>query len=197
MVLIKPALAAQLGLTPIPLSQPEHVNVAISPANTANTFTHYVDLEPSMQNQKFCSNPVHAVLANKLSVPLILGMPFLVTNCIMCNYANRECNVLLHGTPQPNIKRVDALATLIGKTQQPELELTHHENTAQEKFSRVFEQLPHTDELPTEPVARIQLKNPDIVVKTRNYACPRKWKEAWHTPLQQHLAAGRIRPSDG
>jgi hypothetical protein len=38
--------------------------------------------------------------------------------------------------------------------------ITHHENAAREKFSCVFEQLLHTDKLPTEPIAHIQLKNP-------------------------------------
>ena len=47
-----------------------------------------------------------------------------------------------------------------------------------------------------QPVARIKLKDPDSSIKTRNYPCPQKWKEAWHTLLQQHLEAGRIRPSD-
>ena len=28
-----------------------------------------------------------------VSVPLILGLPFLVTNHIACNYTERECNV--------------------------------------------------------------------------------------------------------
>ena len=60
----------------------------------------------------------------------------------------------------------------------------------------MFEPLPHTDELPTQPVAQIKLKDSDSLIKTRNYPCPRKWKEAWHTLLQQHLEAGRICPSD-
>jgi hypothetical protein len=56
----------------------------------------------------------------------------------------------------------------------------------------------HQFELPTEPVAWIRLKDPESTIKTRNYPCPRtgKWKEAWHTLLQQHFDAGRIRPSD-
>ena len=33
------------------------------------------------------------------------------------------------------------------------------------------------------------------MIKTRNYPCPRKWKDAWYVLLQQHLDAGRIRPS--
>ena len=33
------------------------------------------------------------------------------------------------------------------------------------------------------------------MLKSQNYPCPRKWKEAWHELLKQHIEAGRIRPS--
>jgi hypothetical protein len=46
-----------------------------------------------------------------------------------------------------------------------------------------------------EPVARIKLKDPNHIIKSHNYACPCKWKDAWCTLLQQHLEAGCICPS--
>ena len=206
MVLMRPTLAARLGLTPLPLPTPENVNVALSQTNAPTAFTHYVELEPCTADLKFRSKRLRTVLAKSLSVPLILGMPFLVANNVTCNYADRECNVRLNGEvynilntpPTPYIKQNNVLLTINEKarTPTPKSTLTDLENMTREKYSQVFEPLPHTDELPTEPVARIQLKDPSIALKTRNYACPRKWKEAWHTLLQQHLAAGRIRPSD-
>lgn len=51
------------------------------------------------------------------------------------------------------------------------------------------------DKLPAEPVARIKLKDPNHVIKSCNYPCPHKWKESWHTLLQQHLDTGKIQPS--
>lgn len=62
-------------------------------------------------------------------------------------------------------------------------------------FSKVFEPIPHTDDLPLAPLARIMLKDAEKTIKTRNYPCPRKWKDAWYVLLQQHLDTGRIRPS--
>ena len=44
-------------------------------------------------------------------------------------------------------------------------------------------------------MARIKLKDQNHCIKTQNYPCPRKWKEAWHTLLQQHLETGWIHPS--
>ena len=57
-------------------------------------------------------------------------------------------------------------------------------------FSNVFQPIPYVDELPLEPLAWITLKDAEKIIKTRNYACPWKWKDAWYTLLQQHLDAG-------
>jgi hypothetical protein len=62
-------------------------------------------------------------------------------------------------------------------------------------FKCVFEPIPHYDNLPTEIVAEIKLIDPSKAIKTRNYPCPRKYKESWHTLIQQHLKNGVIRHS--
>ena len=63
-------------------------------------------------------------------------------------------------------------------------------------FSKVFEPIPHIDDLPLQPLARITLKDASkMITTTRNYPCPWKWKDAWYVLLQQHLDAGCIRPS--
>ena len=69
------------------------------------------------------------------------------------------------------------------------------ETNMRKTFGKVFEPIPHVDDLPLQPLARITLKDANKMITTRNYACPRKWKDAWHVLLQQHLDAGRIRPS--
>jgi len=43
---------------------------------------------------------------------------------------------------------------------------------------------------------RIRLKDATKCVQTRTYSTPRKYREAWATLIQQHLDAGRIRPSN-
>jgi hypothetical protein len=44
-------------------------------------------------------------------------------------------------------------------------------------------------------VAEIHIKNAEKTIKSRSYPSPRKYKEAWQILIQQHLDAGRIRPS--
>jgi hypothetical protein len=63
------------------------------------------------------------------------------------------------------------------------------------KYSDVFDAIPHLDELPTDVYCRIRLKDPSKTIATRSYSTPRKYKEAWASLIQQHLDAGRIRPS--
>ena len=69
------------------------------------------------------------------------------------------------------------------------------ETNLRKTFSKVFEPIPHVDDLPLQPLARITLKDATKMITTRNYPSPRKWKDAWYVLLQQHLDAGRIRPS--
>src|SRR5882757_5602166 len=63
------------------------------------------------------------------------------------------------------------------------------------EFKDVFEPLPHVNKLPRNVTARIKLKDAEQTIKTCTYACPRKFREAWQTLIQQHLDAGRIQPS--
>ncbi|PSS03898.1 hypothetical protein PHLCEN_2v3942, partial [Hermanssonia centrifuga] len=55
--------------------------------------------------------------------------------------------------------------------------------------------IPHLDELPTHVYHRFHLIDPNMVIARRQYECPKKYREAWRVLLEQHLAAGRLRPS--
>jgi hypothetical protein len=59
----------------------------------------------------------------------------------------------------------------------------------------VFAQIPHIDDLPTDVYCCIKLKDEMKTVMTKTYSTPREYKDAWDTLIQQHLNAGRIRPS--
>ncbi len=58
-----------------------------------------------------------------------------------------------------------------------------------------FSDIPHLDELPTDVYHRFRLIDPNMVIARRQYECPKKYKDAWKVLLEQHLAAGRLRPS--
>ena len=99
--------------------------------------------------------------------------------------------------PSENITPPNFIASILHriKTLDIEASMANMEANLRKTFSKVFEPIPHVDELPLEPLARITLKDAEKMIKTRNYPCPRKWKDAWYVLLQQHLDAGRIRPS--
>jgi hypothetical protein len=63
------------------------------------------------------------------------------------------------------------------------------------EFRHVFKPLPHVDKLPTNVTARIKIKDAEQTIKTWTYGCPRKFRDAWQTLIQQHLNAGHIQPS--
>ena len=64
------------------------------------------------------------------------------------------------------------------------------------KYSEVFNPIPHVDQLPTDVYCRIRLKDASKTINTHTYTSPRKYKAAWAELIQQHLDAGRIRPSN-
>ena len=71
----------------------------------------------------------------------------------------------------------------------------HKEEKLKTKYMSVFGPVPHFDDLPTDVEACIKLIDPLKTIKTRSYPCPRKFKDAWGTLIDQHLKAGIIRPS--
>ena len=84
-------------------------------------------------------------------------------------------------------ERIEILAT--------EEALKKREIHIKRRFKQIFEPIPHIDELPTDIVAEIHLKNAEKIIKTCSYPSPRKYKDAWQILIQQHLDAGRICPS--
>ena len=75
-------------------------------------------------------------------------------------------------------------------------ELTERDAEMRKKFMDRFPaDIPHVDHLPTDVYHRIKLKDINKVITAWSYSCPKKYREAWRTLLDQHLEAGRIRPS--
>jgi hypothetical protein len=109
--------------------------------------------------------------------------------------AERKCKIKGHFE---EVKPVDAIAAIRQRIEtlnaQEQLERLGH--AVKDKYQDVFAPIPHLDELPTDVYCRIKLKNAHQKIATRSYSTPRKYKEAWATLIQQHLDAGRIRPSN-
>ena len=63
------------------------------------------------------------------------------------------------------------------------------------EYKIIFEPIPHVNELLQDIVAKIHIKNAEKSIKSHSYPSPWKYKEVWHILIQQHLDAGRIRPS--
>ncbi|GLB37185.1 putative retrotransposable element tf2 155 kda protein type 1-like [Lyophyllum shimeji] len=55
--------------------------------------------------------------------------------------------------------------------------------------------IPHVDKLPRDVYHRIEVKPNARISVARAYSCPRKFRDEWKTLIDQHYAAGRIRPS--
>lgn len=64
------------------------------------------------------------------------------------------------------------------------------------KYADLFpSDIPHYKDMPDDVYHRFHLKEPSLPLKACTYSCPRPLREKWRTLLEQHLEAGRIRPS--
>jgi len=91
------------------------------------------------------------------------------------------------------VKQVDVVAVIWVhlETLAAQEQLGKLSDAVKSKYSKVFNPIPHIDDLPTEVYCCIKLKNASKTITTCTYTSPRKFKEAWATLIQQHLDAGR------
>lgn len=86
-------------------------------------------------------------------------------------------------------QRIEALAS--------DEQLRKRDATIKDEFvDRFPADIPHNDSLPSDVLFRIKLKDANKVIQQRGYDCPRKYRDAWKILLEQHVSAGRLRPSD-
>jgi hypothetical protein len=95
-----------------------------------------------------------------------------------------------------HVKDIDVIAAIRIRIEQlaAEQELEKLDMQTKERYADVFRPIPHIDEMPDTVLCKINLKNASKMIETRSYSCPRKFREAWSTLIQQHLDAGCIRP---
>ena len=113
------------------------------------------------------------------------------------NMVCAERKVLMRRKFEP-VRSVDVVAAVRVRieTLAAQEHLDRMSDAVKDKYSKVFNPIPHVDELPTDVYCRITLKDATKTFTTRSYSSPRKYKEAWAVLIQQHLDAGRIRPSN-
>jgi hypothetical protein len=109
--------------------------------------------------------------------------------------AECKCNLNHHLETVKEVDKIAAIRTRI-ETLAAQEQLIKLGDAVKGKYKDVFLPIPHLDELPTDVYCRIKLKDALKTFTTRSYSTPRKYKDAWATLIQQHLDAGRIRPSN-
>ena len=69
------------------------------------------------------------------------------------------------------------------------------DSNIKEEYNQIFNPIPHVDLLPDHEPARIHLKEAYKKISLRSYPCPRQYREAFATLIQQRVNSGFIRPS--
>ena len=109
------------------------------------------------------------------------------------------CNIrrVLVDSRLEKVKTPDIVGAIRGRIEELALieTLKKEDSKLREEFKDLFEAIPHVNELPTDCLAEIQIKDPNLRVKGHSYPCPRKYRDAWQALIKQHLDAGRIQPS--
>src|SRR5258705_237221 len=95
-VLIRPELVERLQLPVYTLDKPEEVDVAIDSSckrKEKKILSTFVILRVTSLDQTFVAKPVRALITPGLCMPVILGLPWLEHNKIVCDHADRACIV--------------------------------------------------------------------------------------------------------
>ncbi|KAJ7182697.1 hypothetical protein C8R43DRAFT_869173, partial [Mycena crocata] len=196
LALIDDALVTKLGLRRRKLREPEPISLAMSDESSEPQYlTEYVKLRLVSKDQAWVSNTVRFVVAPRLCAPLILGLPWLARNKIVVDHdartvIDKRCKFDLLNPPEPSgppkrklklLKEVDSVAAV-----RERIEVLAHWDELQERaaalrkeYNCLFEPMPHVNDLPTDVLCEIKIKEADMTFKTRTYQSPRKYQEAW------------------
>lgn len=201
-------------ITLFPITYPQGVSIAMGTQSHIDQLMHYVIIEPALLDGTFVLHCKHTVIALGLCMPIILGLPFLTSNNIVCDYADHICTAMESNPPY------DLLAKS-HKTKEPVIVNTEHTRhsssikrmmhynlviwrtacrtqggTPVKLFTNFRTPSPHSHWWAANgPCCQNQVERPKPHNKVTEIVLPTKMEEAWHTLLQQHLAAGCIHPS--
>ncbi|SGY32169.1 BQ5605_C002g01326 [Microbotryum silenes-dioicae] len=173
---------------------------------TVFTCTHFVRVPLELANGLWAAGPTYAEVAPLgKDLAIILGGNFIYRHKmelglfpqphLTCKANPIHAIDLLALSSQPcAAARVAAIAPVSDDEEQLRLAALDHRLRA-EFADRFPADIPPVHSYQSPVQHRIELDTPSTVVNLRGYPLPKKYREAWYLLLQEHLAAGRLRPS--
>ena len=151
---------------------------------------------PLNEDARMPRNTVKKMVPPKIRVKLILEcqkvmITELKEKCAECLTKINKEN--LFEIPKP-INVITAIKHTIEALASKE-KLQQYEEKIKDVFKEIFALIPHISLLPTENMARIQVKNAYQKIANRNYSCLQQYQEAFLELIQQWLDSGFIQPS--
>ncbi|SGY12799.1 BQ5605_C011g06608 [Microbotryum silenes-dioicae] len=198
----------KLRLTQRKLQVPTSVSVAIQSHRVSHPFTEFVCVPLCTLNDRWSTQHVVLKIAPLTSLKLVLERPFLKRHDMLVDCRRRQ--VLVPDLTLPN-KRIDLLTNCSASAVQAGVRACLarlEEQQAEESYLRAMEaefRREFSDRFPVDipPVSQYELKvfhhislKPGMKrPRQPTYGTPMRWRAAWRRLLEEHLAAGRLRPS--
>ncbi|SGZ27551.1 BQ5605_C026g10120 [Microbotryum silenes-dioicae] len=202
----------KLRLTRRKLQVPTSVSVAIQSHRVSHPVTEFVCVPLRTLNGRWSTQHVVLKIAPLTSLKVVLGRPFLKRHDILVDCKRRR--VL---APDPTLpgKRIDlmhrgekgewsesavqasirACLAHLEEQQAEESQLRALEVAFRKEFSDRFPaDIPPVSQYESKVRHRIALKPGMKTPRQPTYGTPMRWRAAWRRLLDEHLAAGRLRP---
>ena len=96
-------------------------SITLSSTGQIDKLTHYTIIDPASLDNQFHSHPLHTIIAPGLCVPIILRLPFLYMNKIVCDYASQSCVVTTTSPPYNMMAKPAKLAVPTLETTLPDV----------------------------------------------------------------------------
>ncbi|KAJ7104802.1 hypothetical protein C8R44DRAFT_639620, partial [Mycena epipterygia] len=206
LVLIRKDLVQRLALRRSRLHKPVPISVALETNNAPSTamLYEYIHFKALSNDLSYETKTVRALIAPNLCAPVILGLPFLTHNSIVVDHGDRNVidkksnynlldPVIASPPPPPrpklrehsnlfeSVRDVDVVAAVHERIEAL-AELEHREKlgiSIKAEYQPIFEPIPHVDDLPTDVLCEIKIKDAYKTLSKRSYQSPRKYKDAW------------------
>ncbi|PIL28861.1 hypothetical protein GSI_08907 [Ganoderma sinense ZZ0214-1] len=203
-VLIRRSLAVSLKLPLRKLPSPFQFSTAWGSGQKESS--EWVKLAVTLKDYSWSSQVVRAIVVDSLCAPVILGKPFLQSNCLVedfaaCTLTDKRCgrDLLAPPSPPPPLRfllwTVASSEVLLPKNALPSrmqavsATAISFANSSPQPVGAASQRTTQRRTRLLSSVRLFVLKDANMVIARRQYDCPKKWRDAWKTLLEQHLAA--------